>query len=164
MGIMKILTLGDPKLRLKSEKVEEFDNELKLLVSDMFETMYTGNGIGLAAVQVGVLKRIFVMHITDDKPRVFINPEILETSIELSKYEEGCLSVPGITSVVKRPYAVKVQAYNEEGKPFIISAEDLAAIAIQHEMDHLNGKLFIDYLDDKKREKLLKEYEKKVVI
>ena len=162
--IMKILTLGDPKLRLKSENVKYFNSDLKKLISNMFDAMYTGNGIGLAAVQLGVLKRIFVMHIANDEPRVFINPEILETSIELSKYEEGCLSVPGITSNIKRPYAVKIQAYDADGKPFVINAEDLAATAIQHEIDHLNGKLFIDHLSEKKREKLIKEYKKKVVI
>lgn len=164
MAYMKILTLGDPKLRLKSEPVIEFDSNLKSLISTMFDIMYSGNGIGLAAVQVGILKQIFVMHITNDEPRLFVNPDILETSIELSKYEEGCLSVPGVTSDVERPYAVKVQAYNADGKPFIINAEDLAATAIQHEIDHLNGKLFIDYLNDEKREKLIKEYNKKVVI
>ncbi len=161
---MKIITLGDDKLRLKSESVTEFDDDLKILISKMFDTMYTGNGIGLASVQVGILKRIFVLHITNDEPRVFINPEILETSIELSKYEEGCLSVPGITTNIERSYAIKVQAFDVDGKPFVLNAEDLAATAIQHEIDHLNGKLFIDHLSEKKREKLIKEYNKKVVI
>jgi peptide deformylase len=161
---MRILTLGEPKLRLKSENLEVFDDELKQLISDMFNTMYTGNGIGLAAVQVGVLKRIFIMHIPNDEQRVFINPEILETSIEMSKYEEGCLSIPGINANVERPYAVKVQAFDLNGKPFILKAEDLAATVIQHENDHLNGKLFVDHLPEKKREKLIKEYKKKVVL
>ena len=161
---MKIITLGDFKLRLKSEPVKEFDDDLGILISKMFDAMYAGNGIGLASVQVGILKRIFVLHIANDEPRVFINPEILETSIELSRYEEGCLSVPGITANIERPFAVKVQAYNAAGKPFIINAEDLAATAIQHEIDHLNGKLFIDHLSEKKREKIIKEYNKKVII
>ena len=161
---MRIFTLGEPKLRMKSENIDKFDDDLKQLVSGMFDTMYAGNGIGLAAVQVGMLKRLFVMHIPNDEQRVFINPEILETSIEMSKYEEGCLSIPGINSNVERPYAVKIQAFDLNGKPFILKAEDLAATVIQHENDHLNGKLFIDYLSENKREKLLKEYKKKVIL
>lgn len=161
---MRIITLGESKLRLRSENVEKYDDELKQIIADMFDTMYAGNGIGLAAVQVGLLKRLFIMHIPNDEQRVFINPEIIETSIEMSKYEEGCLSIPGINSNIERPFAIKVQAYNENGKPIVLRAEDLAATVIQHENDHLNGKLFIDYLPLKKREKLLKEYKKKVVL
>ena len=147
-------------LRKHSALVPDFDGELQALVEQMIETMRAGKGIGLAAVQVGRLYRLFVTHVEGDKPRAFINPDILETSLEQVTLEEGCLSIPGVNADVVRPAAVRVQAWNEKGRPFSLDAEDLLARVIQHEMDHLNGVLFLDRIDPKKRERLLKAYER----
>ncbi|MBA7556796.1 Peptide deformylase [subsurface metagenome] len=121
--------------------------------------MYAGKGIGLAAVQVGKLYRIFITHISGDKQRVFINPDILETSVEQDKFEEGCLSVPCINADVIRPEEVTIQAWSDKGKPFSLDAGGLLGRVIQHELDHLNGILFVDRLCQKKKERLIKLYE-----
>ncbi|MBN1697785.1 MAG: peptide deformylase [Spirochaetales bacterium] len=156
-----IITLGDERLKKPSVSVSEFDEEIRNLIDDMFEIMAKGKGIGLASVQIGLMRRLFVCHIPRDVPRIFINPEIIETSMEQIDYEEGCLSIPGINSDVIRPMYIKIQAWNEKGRPFTIEAEGLLARVIQHELDHVNGILFIDRLEKEKKEKLIKEYWKK---
>ncbi len=162
--MLNIVTLGDPLLKKHSVLISDIDGQLAKFIDEMFDTMYKGKGIGLAGVQVGFLKRIFITHVPNDMPRVFINPEIIETSLDEDVYEEGCLSIPGINADVIRPFAVKIQAWNENGKPFTMDADGLLARAIQHELDHLNGVLFIDRLNEKKRERLLKQYKKKVKV
>lgn len=141
---MKILQLGDPVLREKSQPVTEFNDELKSTISEMFDDMIKANGVGLAAPQVGILKRFFVIISDDDVRRVFINPQIIATSTELCPYEEGCLSIPGIYEEIMRPKSVTVQAMNEKGKSFTLEADGLLARIIQHEYDHLDGMLYID--------------------
>jgi peptide deformylase len=158
--MLNIVTLGDERLKKHSILVPEFNGELISLTEHMFESMWTNKGIGLAAVQVGKLIRLFITHIPNDDPRVFINPEVVETSVEQGAFEEGCLSIPEINADVNRPQAVKVQAWNLKGRPFSLDADGLLARVIQHELDHLNGVLFIDRLDPKKRERLVKRYEK----
>ena len=141
---MKVLTLGDELLRQKSEPVDEVTPEIKALAEDMFTTMIQKEGVGLAAPQVGILKRMFVLIADDDVRRVFINPQIIATSTELSEYEEGCLSIPRVSEKITRPVRVTVQALNENGKPFTLEADGLLARIIQHEYDHLEGVLYID--------------------
>jgi peptide deformylase len=158
--MLNIVTLGDERLKKHSILVPEFDGEIQTLIEQMFETMYANKGIGLAAVQVGKLVRLFITHTPNDAPRVFINPEVVETSVEQGTYEEGCLSIPEVNADVIRPAQVKVQAWNLKGRPFSMDAEDLLARVIQHELDHLNGVLFIDRLNPKKRDRLVKQYEK----
>jgi peptide deformylase len=160
--MMNIITLGDPMLRQRSEPVKDFNEDLEKLVEQMFQTLSGAKGLGLAAVQVGALMRLFVVHVPKDSPQVFINPEILETSIEQVDYEEGCLSIPGINAEVSRPESVKVQAVNQKGKPFILTADGLLARVIQHEYDHLNGVLFIDRLDPKLKNRLLESHQERV--
>ncbi|HOJ98446.1 MAG TPA: peptide deformylase [Termitinemataceae bacterium] len=159
---MQIYTLGHEVLRQKALPVQDINDEIAALVKEMRETMYAGRGIGLAGPQVGLLQRIFVVHIEGDIPRVFINPSIIQTSPELTEYEEGCLSIPGLYGEVKRPEAVRIQAWNERGRPFTLDAEGLLARVIQHEYDHLEGILFIDRLSEPKRKKLLALYDKKL--
>lgn len=142
MALRNIRKFGDDVLRKRSREVEEIDNRLLTLIEDMKETMYDANGVGLAAPQVGILKRLFVIDIGEG-PLVFINPEILETSGSQID-EEGCLSLPGETEEVMRPNYVRARALNEKGEEFEIEAEELLARAILHEYDHLNGTLFID--------------------
>ena len=160
--MLEILTLGDERLKKHSILVPEFDGEIRLLAEQMFESMYQSKGIGLAAVQVGKLIRFFITHVEGDQPRVFINPEIVETSLDQELREEGCLSLPGLNSDVVRPSGVRVQAWNERGRPFTLEAESLLARVIHHELDHLNGVLFIDRLDAKKRERLIKRYDRQL--
>ncbi|NOY09947.1 MAG: peptide deformylase [Spirochaetes bacterium] len=157
----KIVTLGEPVLNKNSIMIPEIDDEIKHFIEGMFETMYERKGIGLAAVQIGRPIRVFISHSPKDMPRVFINPEIIETAVEEDIYEEGCLSIPGINADITRPYAVKIQAWNESGRPFTLDADGLLARVIQHEYDHLNGILFIDRLKGKKKERLLKNYTRK---
>ncbi|MFP4363444.1 MAG: peptide deformylase, partial [Spirochaetia bacterium] len=145
----KIKTLGEDVLRQRSIVIPEIGKGIKDFAQAMVETMYYGQGIGLAAPQVGELKRMFVCHVTDDKPRIFINPEIIGTSLEEGKYEEGCLSIPGIYSNVIRPLEVQVQAWDENGKVFNLEAGGMLARVILNEIDHLNGTLFIDRLPEK---------------
>ncbi|WP_294156436.1 peptide deformylase [uncultured Clostridium sp.] len=142
MALRNIRKYGDDVLRKKCREVEEIDKRTLTLIKDMFETMYDADGVGLAAPQVGILKRLFVIDIGEG-PLVFINPEILETSGSQTD-EEGCLSLPGEMEKVTRPNFVKARAFNEKGEEFEIEAEELLARAILHEYDHLNGTLFID--------------------
>ena len=157
--MLNIVTLGDERLQKHSIVIPEFNGEIQTLAEHMFDTMYTNKGVGLAAVQVGKLIRLFITHIPNDGPRVFINPEILETSVDQGTYEEGCLSIPEINADVIRPAQVRVQAWNLKGRPFSLDADQMLARVIQHELDHLNGILFIDRLNPKKRERLVKRYE-----
>jgi peptide deformylase len=158
----KIITLGNELLKQESEIVSVFDKTISEYTDLMFETMAQYNGIGLASVQIGDLRQIFVVNIPKDKPRIFINPEIVETSMEQDVYEEGCLSIPGINADVLRPWYVKIQAWNLRGRPFTLQAEGLLARVIQHELDHLHGVLFIDHLKEDKKHRIMKQYNKKI--
>jgi peptide deformylase len=158
MALLPILHHPDPRLREKAVPVSHFDAALQKLIADMFETMYAAPGVGLAATQVGVALRLAVMDCSGEEPRqplVFINPQILEQA-EPEDVEEGCLSVPGVADKLKRYSRVKARALDRHGKPFEIEAEGLLAQCIQHEIDHLDGKLYIDRLSSLKRERLLK--------
>ena len=148
MPFRQILTIPNPILYQPSEKVQQFDRDLRFLVSDMFDVMYNENGAGLAAVQVGILKRVLIIDLREPSTKgVFINPELLAFSDEMKEEEEGCLSVPGISAVLKRPRWVKV-AYNDIfGESKEIKAENLMARALLHEMDHLDGKIYTDLLE-----------------
>lgn len=161
MAKLNILEFPDPRLRRKATPVERIDDDLRALIDDMFETMYAAPGIGLAATQVNVTQRFMVIDVSEDKtePLVFINPEILAS--EGSRVmEEGCLSVPGIFAEVKRAERVRVSALDRDGKAFEMDAEGLLATCIQHEIDHLDGKLFVDYLSPLKRQKVKRVLEK----
>lgn len=158
---MDIYTLGDDVLYKKAVRIPEIDKRIIDLSTAMLETMYRGKGIGLAGPQVGEALRLFVCHVTDDKPRVFINPEIIATSPEQLLYEEGCLSIPGMYADVVRPATVSIQAWDERGKPFTLDADGILARVIQHEFDHLNGVLFIDHLEEKKKKRIIKSFQKK---
>ena len=162
MSILQILEFPDPRLRKIAEPVTVFDEKLEVLIEDMLETMYEAEGIGLAATQVNVHKRLLLIDVSEDRdgPQVFINPgfEILED--ELSEYDEGCLSVPGFYETVSRPRAVKITAQDAKGEQFEQAAEGLLATCIQHEIDHLNGKLFVDYLSTLKRQRIRAKLEK----
>lgn len=159
--ILEIVKIGDEVLREKCTPVKEFDSAFKMLTDAMFDELLEADGVGLAAPQIGISQRFFVVDIRDGKRYVFVNPEIVETSLEKGPYEEGCLSIPGVYHDVERPLRVTVQARNAEGKLFNLSADGLLARVIQHEYDHLEGKLFIDHLSKEEREKMLKAYEKK---
>ena len=141
MAKLEILEFPDPRLRTVAKPVEKVDDELRKLIDDMFETMYDAPGIGLAATQVNVHKRVIVMDLSEDKsePRVFINPEITPLTDDLAPYEEGCLSVPGFYEKVKRPARVKIKALDRDGNVFEEEADELLATCIQHEIDHLEG-------------------------
>lgn len=154
--MLELVTYDDPRLRARSVPTDP--DEVRDLVRQMFETMYTEEGIGLAAVQVGRPLRVFVTKVRDDRERVYINPEIVETSIEENTAEEGCLSIPDVRADVTRPARVSVQATNLKGRTFRLNAEGLLARAIQHELDHLDGRLFIDHVDEREREALLADY------
>ena len=156
---MNLVIHPEPLLREKSAKVTDIDDSVSLLAKEMIETMHVSRGIGLAGVQVGRLQRLFVTEIEGDKPRVFINPMIIGTSMEQSEYEEGCLSIPAIYAGVTRPEAITVQAWNERGRPFKLDADGLLARVIQHEYDHLDGIVFFDRLDILTRQAKLKEWE-----
>ena len=158
---MEIVTYGNEALSSEAQPVRVIDAKAAKLALDMLETMRAGKGIGLAAPQVGILKRLFVVQITDDIPRVFFNARIVEQSEETAKYEEGCLSLPGIYADVVRPVSIRVHAWNEKGKPFTLDAEGLLARVIQHELDHLRGVMFIDHLSELKRKRILKAWEEK---
>ena len=164
MAIRDILILPDKRLRLKSEPVKAVDKSLRALVDDMFETMYAAPGIGLAAIQVGVAQRLVIMDLAkkDDppQPQVFINPEVTWVSPEKSTYEEGCLSIPEYYEEVERPAKVRVRFTDLDGKVHEEDAEGLFATCIQHEIDHLNGVLFVDYLSKLKRDRVLKKFAK----
>jgi peptide deformylase len=158
---MEILTLGNDTLRQKAVPILDMNGETKAFALEMIEAMRAGKGIGLAAPQVGVLSRVFVVQIDGDVPRVFINPAIIATSPEIAEYEEGCLSIPGMYADVVRPALITVQAWNERGRPFTLDAEGILARVIQHEYDHLEGTLFIDRLSEFKRNRIVALYEKK---
>ena len=161
MSTLEILEFPDPRLRTTASPVESFDAALSKLVDDMFETMYEANGIGLAATQVDVHCRLLVMDVSEsrDKPRVFINPELLETQ-GTETCEEGCLSVPGVYAEVSRAERVLVRARDRDGETFEEWLDGMQAICLQHEMDHLEGKLFVDYLSPLKRQMVRKKLEK----
>ena len=152
--IQELIFLGDNKLKKKSLPVDDFSSSLVTLVDDMIETMYAQRGIGLAAVQIGILKRIFVIDIAEetDGPIVFINPTITYRSKELMSYEEGCLSIPSVLHTINRPKKVTVDYFNAEGEKQQFTAEGLLAVCIQHEYDHLEGVLFIDHATSKKEQ------------
>jgi peptide deformylase len=160
MSVLKIELLGARVLRRRAEEVAEIDEELRLLVRDMFDTMYDAEGVGLAGPQVGVSKRVMVVDVHEEGsvPFAMINPRILESSRETDKSEEGCLSIPGMTSAVERPARVVAEGLTEHGEPIRVEAEGLLARCIQHEIDHLDGVLFIDRISALKRTMLLKKY------
>jgi peptide deformylase len=162
MALLSILHFPDPRLATRAQPVERVDDEVRRLVADMFETMYAAPGIGLAATQVNVHRRVVVIDISEHKnePRVFINPEILSRD-GVEEMEEGCLSVPGIYEKVQRAERVKVRALDGDGNPFELETDGLLAVCIQHEIDHLEGKLFVDYLSQMKRQRIRKKLEKR---
>jgi len=161
VSTLAILEFPDPRLRTVAAPVTVFDAELKQFVADMYETMYAANGVGLAATQVNVHQRVLVADMSDDRnePMVLINPEILEKDGQ-QVYQEGCLSFPGIYADVTRALHVKVRAQDADGNEVIVDVEGPLAVCIQHEMDHLAGKVFVDYLSPLKRTMLLKRMEK----
>jgi peptide deformylase len=160
MSVLKIEMLGSDVLRRRAEEVTELDDDLQRLIRDMFETMYEAEGIGLAGPQVGISRRICVVDLADDEhpPMALINPRIVESSKATEKGDEGCLSIPGISGLVNRPAEVIVEATSAEGSPIRIEADGLMARCLQHEIDHLDGVLFIDHLSPLKRDMLLKRY------
>ena len=161
MALRTILEYPDPRLRTRAQPVTRFDAALGALIDDLFETMYAAPGIGLAATQVDVHQRVIVIDISPERqsPLTIINPQILAREGEAST-EEGCLSVPGIFDEVKRASKIRLRAQQRDGTPFESDYEDILAVCIQHEMDHLEGKLFVDYLSDLKRERIRKKLEK----
>ncbi|MDQ5909590.1 MAG: peptide deformylase [Pseudomonadota bacterium] len=161
MARLTILHYPDSRLRKLALPVETVDTSIRTLIADMLETMYAAPGIGLAATQVNVQKRVIVMDLSDrkDQPQVFINPTILEHQGE-AEGDEGCLSVPGYYETVRRAEWVRVSALDGEGEPFELAAGSLLAVCIQHEIDHLDGKLFVDYLSTLKRDRIRKKLEK----
>jgi peptide deformylase len=161
MAILDILHFPDPRLRNVAKPVAQVDDDIRRLLDDMLETMYQAPGIGLAATQVNVAKRVIVMDISEgrDQPLFLINPEIVARD-GVEEMEEGCLSVPGFFEKVTRADSVKVRALDRDGQPFELDAEGLLAVCIQHEIDHLDGKLFVDYLSGLKRQRIRKKLEK----
>jgi len=161
MTRLTILEYPDPRLRTVAQPVESVDDELRTLVDDMLETMYASKGIGLAATQVNIHRRLLVADVSEgqDEPMVFINPEVISRE-EVDIHQEGCLSVPGIYDDVERAQRIRVKALGRDGQPFEMDAEGLLAICIQHEIDHLDGKLFVDYLSELKRQRIRKKLEK----
>jgi peptide deformylase len=161
MALLPILEFPDPRLRTRAQPVEQVDAALRKLIDDMFETMYAAPGVGLAATQVNVHKRFMVIDVSESRkePLVFINPEILERQ-GVEESEEGCLSVPGVYDKVTRADRIRVRALDRDGKQFEMDADGLLAVCVQHEMDHLDGKLFVDYLSELKRTRIRKKLEK----
>ena len=164
MALREIIILPDKRLRLKSEPIKRIDATIRKLVNDLFETMYEAPGIGLAAIQIGVPKRVVTMDLSkkedDHKPQIFINPELIWKSAETSKYEEGCLSIPEFYEEVERPAQVKVKYLDIDGNTQEIEASGLLATCLQHEIDHTNGVLFIDYISKLKRDRIVKKFAK----
>lgn len=162
MALLPILEFPDPRLRKVASPITVFDVKLEVLIDDMFETMYNSQGIGLAATQIDVHKRLLVIDVSEskDSPLVFINPSFEIIEDELSEYDEGCLSVPGFYETVSRPKGIKVQAQDRKGEKFEIEAEGILATCIQHEIDHLDGKLFVDYISALKRQRIRSKLEK----
>jgi peptide deformylase len=163
MALLKILEFPDPRLRTIAEPVEQVDDEVRKLIDDMFETMYDAPGIGLAATQVNVHKRIVVIDLSEDKsePLVMINPEFEVLTEDQDQMQEGCLSVPGFYENVERPNRIRLKALDRDGHPYELIAEELLAVCIQHELDHLNGKLFVDHISRLKRDRIRSKLEKK---
>lgn len=161
MAILPILHFPDPRLRTPSQSVAGVDDELRTLLDDMLETMYEAPGIGLAAPQVNVFKRVIVIDISEERtaPHYFVNPEIVERR-GTEVFEEGCLSVPNIYEKVQRAEWIRVKALGRDGQPFELETDGLLAVCIQHEIDHLDGKLFVDYLSELKRNRIRKKMEK----
>jgi peptide deformylase len=162
MALREVRLLGDPVLRATAEPVDDVDGAVRKLIGDMFETMYAEDGVGLAAPQIGIGLRVIVVDPREDdvEPFAFINPEIIEVSAETERGEEGCLSLPGLKELVERPVRVVAQGLDAEGRPKRIEADGLLARILQHEVDHLNGVLFIDRVTPLKRRMLLKKWEK----
>ena len=164
MALRTILTVPDPKLKLVSQPVARVDDALRALMDDMLETMYAAPGIGLAAIQIGEPVRVIVMDLAregeEPAPRHFVNPEVVWASEETAPYEEGCLSVPEIYDEVERPARVKIRYLNYRGEEIVEDCEGLYAVCIQHEMDHLNGVLFIDHLSRLKRDRAVAKVKK----
>jgi peptide deformylase len=164
MTVRDIIKIPDKRLRLSSEPVKRVDAGIRKLVEDMFDTMYKAPGIGLAAIQIGVDKRVVTMDLSkkeeDHKPQVFINPEVIWSSAEKVAREEGCLSIPEYYEEVERPAKVKVKYLDLEGASHEIEAEGLYATCLQHEIDHINGVLFIDYISKLKRDRVVKKFTK----
>jgi peptide deformylase len=161
MALLKILEYPDPRLRTRAAPVAVVDDKVRGLVADMLQTMYAAPGVGLAATQVDVHLRVLVLDVSEERnqPLAFINPEIIECA-EPAVGDEGCLSVPGFTEPVERAQRIRVRALDQQGKPFERVAEGLLAVCIQHEMDHLEGKLFVDYLSELKRQRIKKKITK----
>ena len=162
MSILQILEFPNANLRKIATPVTIFDEELDVLIDNMLETMYEAEGIGLAATQVNVHKRFLVLDVSEerDRPQIFVNPTFEIIKEELSEYDEGCLSVPGFYETVSRPEGIKVSAQDRKGDPFELEAEGILSTCIQHEIDHLDGKLFVDYLSALKRNRIRDKLEK----
>ena len=164
MTIKPLIILPDPLLRQLSKPIEQVDSEINRLADDMLETMYDAPGIGLAAIQIGVPRRMLVIDVSreeeENRPLVFINPQIVKSSDERSVYEEGCLSIPDYYAEVERPAVVTVNYVDREGKEQTLDADGLLATCLQHEIDHLNGVLFIDHISRLKREMVIKKFTK----
>lgn len=162
MTILQILEFPDPRLRTIAKTVDTVDESIRALLDDMLVTMYDASGIGLAATQINIHQRIVVIDVseTGDQPQVFINPEIIILDGPDHEYEEGCLSVPGFHETVSRPEKIIVKALDRDGNPFELKPEGLLAVCIQHEVDHLNGKLFVDHISQLKRKRIRAKLEK----
>ena len=162
MAIRKILEFPDPRLRTRAASVEVVDERIHTLIDDMFETMYDANGIGLAASQIDVHEQVIVIDVSNDRstPRVFVNPKVEVIDESLDGFEEGCLSVPGFSESVERPKAIRVHAVDRDGSTIDETVTGLLAVCLQHEMDHLQGKLFVDYLSPLKRQRIRQQLEK----
>lgn len=162
MALLNILQFPDPRLRTKAKPVQQVNARVQRIIQDMFETMYAAPGVGLAATQVNIHEQIIVMDVSEDhnEPRVFINPVLEVLDSEPFCYDEGCLSVPGFYESVERPKHIRVKALNEQGQAFELLPTGLLAVCIQHEMDHLNGKLFVDHLSALKRNRIRSKLEK----
>lgn len=162
MAILQILEFPDPRLRKIAVPVSVFDAKLEVLIADMLETMYEAGGIGLAATQVNIHRRLMILDVSENKdsPQVFINPSFEVIEADLFEYDEGCLSVPGFYETVSRPKTILATAQDPKGQEFKLTAEGILSICIQHEIDHLDGKLFVDYLSTLKRQRIRDKLEK----
>ncbi|WP_226703307.1 peptide deformylase [Microbulbifer elongatus] len=162
MAKLDILEFPDPRLRKIAEPVSEVTDAHRTLIDDMFETMYEAPGVGLAATQINVHERIVVIDVSEDQsePLVLINPEVEVLDPEIHKYDEGCLSVPGFYETVQRPRKIRLKALDRDGETYALEAEGLLAVCIQHEIDHLDGKLFVDYISPLKRNRIRSKLEK----
>jgi len=164
VSVRDIVLMGDPVLRTEADPVETFDEELRAFVRDMFETMYLAEGIGLAAPQVGVSRRVLVVNLRrEDQPEhrvALVNPKVVWASDETDKQPEGCLSIPGLEEVVERPWAVRIEGFDPDGNEIVVEADELFSRALQHEIDHLDGVLFLDRVSPLTRKLALKKWKK----